>query len=282
MDYLDTIYNGNQLMSVYDGNGSQGLYNTKEFNNKNPYSTDCAYDPNGNLTSDLDRDIDTIKYNVLNLPEIIQFKNGNQIRNLYDASGQKLQTRNITLNYSLNAPVTVKTILTTGFDPSKGDDVYIEGTDYCGNVEYSYYNYYDDYMYSAYNMSEKSQWLAKVYNSEGYCSDFYYTIFNYFRRDHLGNNREVWHAPFSSGNTNYPASTTQRTQYYPSGLPWASNSIDHPEAQNKKYNGKEFVEMHGYDTYDYGARGMYAAIGRWTSVDPLAEKYYKYKSLCIL
>jgi RHS repeat-associated protein len=45
-------------------------------------------------------------------------------------------------------------------------------------------------------------------------------------------------------------------------------------AQNRKYNGKEFVEMHGWDTYDFGARGMYAAIGRWTSVDPLAEKYY--------
>jgi hypothetical protein len=32
--------------------------------------------------------------------------------------------------------------------------------------------------------------------------------------------------------------------------------------------------MHGYDTYDYGARGYYAAMARFTSVDPLCEKYY--------
>jgi hypothetical protein len=32
--------------------------------------------------------------------------------------------------------------------------------------------------------------------------------------------------------------------------------------------------MHGYDTYDYGARGYYPAMGRFTSVDPLAEMDY--------
>ena len=32
--------------------------------------------------------------------------------------------------------------------------------------------------------------------------------------------------------------------------------------------------MHGYDTYDYVARGMYPAIMSFTSVDPHAENYY--------
>ncbi|MDS1031213.1 RHS repeat-associated core domain-containing protein [Porphyromonadaceae sp. NP-X] len=42
----------------------------------------------------------------------------------------------------------------------------------------------------------------------------------------------------------------------------------------KKYNGKEFMEMHGYNTYDCEARGMYPALMRFTTPDPLAEKYY--------
>jgi RHS repeat-associated protein len=83
----------------------------------------------------------------------------------------------------------------------------------------------------------------------------------------LGNIREVWQAAGY-----FPSETIQRTQYYPSGLPWASNYLDSPSTQPNKYNGKQFDEMHGYDTYDYGARGYYAAMGRFTSVDPLAEK----------
>ncbi len=32
--------------------------------------------------------------------------------------------------------------------------------------------------------------------------------------------------------------------------------------------------MHGLNTYDYGARQMDPVICQWTTVDPLAEKYY--------
>jgi RHS repeat-associated protein len=66
----------------------------------------------------------------------------------------------------------------------------------------------------------------------------------------------------------------QRTQYYPSGLTWKSNSGDNPGEQPYKYGGKEFVEMHGLDEYDSDARWYYPAIMRTTTMDPLAEKYY--------
>jgi len=128
--------------------------------------------------------------------------------------------------------------------------------------------YIDNKEYSTLNGNPALTALQRIYNAEGYADTITATIpnYKYYRRDHLGNNREVWVA-----NTK---KTIQRTQYYPSGLPWASNTGDNPGQQERKYNGKEFDEMNGYDTYDYGARGYYAAMGRFTSVDPHAEKYY--------
>jgi RHS repeat-associated protein len=79
----------------------------------------------------------------------------------------------------------------------------------------------------------------------------------------LGNNREVW-----NGTQNQ---TVQVTNYYPSGLPW---KYETEQVQPYMYNDKEFVEMFGLDNYDYGFRGYYPAIGRFTTIDPLAEKYY--------
>ena len=64
----------------------------------------------------------------------------------------------------------------------------------------------------------------------------------------------------------------QRMQYYPSGLPWGEAM--YPSEQPWKYNGKEFVEMHGLDEYDSKARWYYPAICRTTTMDPLSEKYY--------
>jgi len=159
----------------------------------------------------------------------------------------------------------------------------LDGTFYAGNKEYRYQilRYIDA--------------PQRIHNPEGYVSfdpqngqdmqagwsdDWY----NYYRRDHLGNNREVWRAPYKKrlplhddfGNISWidvqqPATTIQRTQYYPSGLPWAQGTG--AGEQPYKYNGKEFIEMHGLDEYDSKARRLYSAIMRTTTPDPYSEKY---------
>ncbi len=75
----------------------------------------------------------------------------------------------------------------------------------------------------------------------------------------------------ASGVVSSPFLTVQRMQYYPSGLPWAD--CMGADYQNRKYNGKEFIEMHGLDVTDLGNRGLYHAINRFTSIDRFAEKY---------
>jgi hypothetical protein len=91
IDYLSYIYNGNQISNVFDYTGSQNSYAIKEYNNNNTQSDiEFKYDPNGNMIVDKDRKIVAIKYNLLNLPEVIQFSNGNQIKNKYTSDGRKL------------------------------------------------------------------------------------------------------------------------------------------------------------------------------------------------
>jgi RHS repeat-associated protein len=64
----------------------------------------------------------------------------------------------------------------------------------------------------------------------------------------------------------------QYTDYYPFGMPYASS--EYPERQPYKFGGKELDEMHGLNWYDFHARQLSTTIPRFTTQDPLAEKYY--------
>jgi RHS repeat-associated protein len=66
----------------------------------------------------------------------------------------------------------------------------------------------------------------------------------------------------------------ERNDYYPFGLRHANASHPISSANRLKFNGKEEQLIGNSGLLDYGARMYDNVLGRWLSVDPLAEKYY--------
>ena len=96
IDDLTYTYTGNQLLSVNDVNDI--YYQLNGFSDNYSFSGDeYSYDSNGNMVSDQNKSLDSIVYNVLNLPQQINISTdgNNEINYLYTANGQKLmkQTR---------------------------------------------------------------------------------------------------------------------------------------------------------------------------------------------
>ncbi|MEM9681323.1 MAG: RHS repeat-associated core domain-containing protein, partial [Bacteroidota bacterium] len=81
---FDYSSGGNQLQKVTDS-GSSELFD----NGTSGSAIDYTYDDNGNLEQDKNKDIASITYNHLNLPETIIFYNGDEVRYAYDATGIK-------------------------------------------------------------------------------------------------------------------------------------------------------------------------------------------------
>ena len=115
--------------------------------------------------------------------------------------------------------------------------------------------------------------IDKYQFDEGYCQAEKYPYntrqddftFCYYDKDHLGNIRQVKEADGTKEGW-----LLQTMDYYPFGAQFCDGTTD-SNVQSHKYNGKEFDQMHGLNTYDYGARQYNPVTGRWDRVDQLAE-----------
>ena len=209
---------------------------------------------NGNQLNRVDDAVTASAYN-----GGFEFKNGANAADeySYDANGNLTKDLNkgisgITYNF-LNLPNAVtfsdgSTITYTyGADGTKLRTVHKIGsttttTDYCGNVVYE-------------NGVQKL-----LLTEEGYVTlsdNKYY----YYLKDHQGNNRVV---------INQSGAVEETNHYYLFGGVFASSTSTQPY----KYNSKEYDTKKGLNWYDYGARHYDAVLGRFMTVDPLAEKYY--------
>ena len=214
-----------------------------------------TYTLTGNQLSRVDDAVSTVAYGTNTA-----FVNGASAAGeyAYDVNGNLTKDLNkgITdIQYNvLNLPSTVSfsdgsTITYTyGADGTKLRTVHKIGsttttTDYCGNVIYE-------------NGTQKL-----LLTEEGYINLTGTQQYHYYLKDHQGNNRVV---------INQSGTVEETNHYYPFGGVFGTTGNTQPY----KYNGKELDTKQGLNWYDYGARHYDAALGRFTTNDPLAEKYY--------
>lgn len=103
----------------------------------------------------------------------------------------------------------------------------------------------------------------------------------YQYKDHLGNVR----LSYGDGNNDGLVNTgeiVEESNYYPFGLKQkgynnVTGSLGNATAQKYKYNGKELQDELGLNMYDYEFRQYMPDIGRFASIDPMAD-FVNYQS----
>jgi RHS repeat-associated protein len=235
IDLLTYFYYNNsssKLKGIRDLQTSSSNYDFWNSQGFNQQTNYYGYDKNGNLTFDVNKGIVNIKYNYLNLPDTVDLGNNALATYVYDAKGTKLSST-LFRNGQL---------LTTIY--------YINGFVYEDNVL--------DFI-----IGDEGR---IVYNKGTFS-------YEYYIKDHLGDVRVCFR-----DRGNGTPTVTQEKAYYPFGLSMVALDFDSLQVALKyisnenRYNGKEFQEFMGLQWYDYGARFYDQQIGRWLSIDPLAEK----------
>ncbi len=258
-DDLMMAYSGNRLHAMSDHGGS--MIPDHLAGSVPSGMTQYAYDANGNMTRDLNSGLTVMSYNRMNLPEelICASSDGvHSIRYLYSPDGMKLRV--------------------SSSGPSGVSDV----TDYASNVVY------------------RGGSVERILVPGGYVADGSY---RFFVTDHLGSVRAV---ADSEGNV------LEAYDYYPYGVEFpdgaasgsgvavggdadavasdvvavqpgvsdgATGSGTVPDGlgvtiQPYRFNGKESQKFAGLPYLDYGARFYHPLSSRWTTMDPMSEKYY--------
>ena len=109
-------------------------------------------------------------------------------------------------------------------------------TDYCGNAIY------------------QNDTLKEVLTPEGYWQN---SVFYYYLKDHLGSGTVV-----------------ESSDYYPSGMRFGESVVNGGNVQPYRHTGMEMQGMHGLNWIDNKARMRTVNVPEFTTMDPLAEKYY--------
>lgn len=240
IDYVTINLNGNQLLNASDPMSS--FTSKTDFKDYANQTVEYTYNKNGALIQDLNKGISSIQYNILNLPDRIDMKNPVcEARNeyIYRSDGNKLRARHRWNPNFSSAPI-------IGSGVTESSLTSAETTDYIDN--YVYVN----------------NALKKILTENGYIEN---NAYFFYVTDHLGSIRAIADAS---------ATCKLTVGYFPFGMQYG-DAIS-TEVQPYKYTAKEYDQMHGLNLYDSKARFYDPALARFTSMDPLAEKYYAWSS----
>ena len=234
IDVMDVEhYGGNQVSCLVD----HGSNSTVDDYPGTPSCLDFIYDGNGNMTYEPNKSV-SVTYNQLNKINLADFGNNKRIEYVYSPDGQKLRTW-------VSSPA--------GW--------YYD--DYCGTMVYNTEcDEWSGTSFMKYIMTPE----GRIVNSG---DDYSPSLsWEYDLKDHLGNVRVVVSPAAQAGYAN----VLQQTHYYPFGMRMSEISTSSGTGNRYLYNGKELQDDFGLNWYDYGARFYDPALGRWHSVDPLAEQ----------
>ena len=253
VDNLTMTYEGNRLTSVRDDASRHTYAGATDFDGVKGREYPLTYNESGALVSDAGRKIAKIDYDASGNPIRIQFTNGNVTSYVYSATGEKLR-----VVYQTAVP-NLSVAIGTSRDLAPYETISTYQTDYLLGGSLTLNNgRIDKYCF------EEGYCQAKANSANSTRDDF---TFCYFNQDHLGNVRQVIEADGTA-----KGKIIQKMDYYPFGAEFCDIGAKNYD-QKRKYNGKEFDNMHGLNTYDYGARQYNPVTARWDRMDPLAEKY---------
>lgn len=291
----DTTDNGNNRLLYVDDAATSSDYET-DIDDQS--SGNYVYDGNGNIVTDLQKNISSITYDTRNLQHEMNFGllsllilNGINIDNTAEYKAKDTLKTESSVTINSGADVTFKSggtiTLNAGFSVDSGAvfsaviDASLQQDTIGSKVRYVYdaggnrvRKDYTDFSTEKYYVRDAGGNVISVYDENG--DQKYVNLFGsdvigkyvpsngyyYYIKDQLGSTRVV---------VDESGDVMEAYEYFPFGR--ISRSYLSSIGTDEKFTGKELDNDNEERLYYFGARYYDGDLGKWLSVDPLADKY---------